>query len=318
MPAPIYMPPGPQAQLAGSMNNMLQQLVMMKIKQNMDDKAFDKRAKAEEIRMKGQTEQAKIALEEKRLYTETLQKEKENRAQEDKKEIIDYKNANPKPTEGTSFSPTGDLKNFEIATFGKAVPGKRGTPEYKKQFLEFINTKKSASPYTQAMLRRLEAADRQFGTNLRKEFEGRTEVKDFKEIEFRYDVMDKAFEESKTTGNFVAVDQALITTFNKITDPDSVVRESEYARTANDLALINKIKGKIIKIGKGGPGLTHSDRTAIHRLAGQFKDVSHKKYRKTHSEYMGYFESAGIPGTNYMTQEATSQDADALMEKYEF
>ncbi|MCP3684962.1 MAG: hypothetical protein GY861_20055, partial [bacterium] len=209
MPTPIYLP-----QQQNQMGNMLQQLVMMKIKENMEQTGFDKRAKAEEIRIKGQTEQAKIALDEKRLYNETTQLNKENRAQENKKAIIDYRSANSKPTEGTSFNPTGDLKNFELTTYGKAVPGQRGTPEYKQAYLEFIESKKSASPYTQSMLRRLETADRQFGTNLRKEFEGRTEVKDFKEIEFRYDVMDKAFEESKTTGNFVAVDQALITTFN--------------------------------------------------------------------------------------------------------
>lgn len=50
--------------------------------------------------------------------------------------------------------------------------------------------------------------------------------------------------------------QAIITTFNKILDPTSVVRESEYDRTGSGQALLSNIYGKIASITQGGAGLT--------------------------------------------------------------
>ncbi len=46
MPTPIYLP-----QQQNQMGNMLQQLVMMKIKQNMEQKVYDKRLEAEKVRL---------------------------------------------------------------------------------------------------------------------------------------------------------------------------------------------------------------------------------------------------------------------------
>jgi hypothetical protein len=56
-----------------------------------------------------------------------------------------------------------------------------------------------------------------------------------------------------------AVSQAIITSYGKILDPGSVVRESEYARTPEGLSLVNKAQGWIEKMQKGGAGLTASD-----------------------------------------------------------
>jgi hypothetical protein len=50
--------------------------------------------------------------------------------------------------------------------------------------------------------------------------------------------------------------QAIITTFNKILDPTSVVRETEYDRSAQGQALISSILGKMAAVQQGGPGLT--------------------------------------------------------------
>ncbi|HEB13531.1 MAG TPA: hypothetical protein ENI13_00970 [candidate division CPR3 bacterium] len=102
-------------------------------------------------------------------------------------------------------------------------------------------------------------------------------VEDFRDITQRFDILERAQKEALVSGNLVAVDQAIISSFNKITDPASVVRESEYARTAEDLALLNRLKGKIEKLLKGGAGLTQDDRDAIVRLAGQFQEVAREK-----------------------------------------
>lgn len=49
--------------------------------------------------------------------------------------------------------------------------------------------------------------------------------------------------------------QAIITSFNKILDPTSVVRESEYDRTAEGQALLQRLQGKVDNFAKGGAGV---------------------------------------------------------------
>jgi len=60
-----------------------------------------------------------------------------------------------------------------------------------------------------------------------------------------------------------AADQALIISFNKMLDPGSVVRESEYARTPAGEALINQIRGRLQQLTAGGSGLTDENRKEI-------------------------------------------------------
>lgn len=50
--------------------------------------------------------------------------------------------------------------------------------------------------------------------------------------------------------------QAIITSFNKILDPTSVVRESEYDRTAQGQSLLSQLEGKVQNIAAGGAGVT--------------------------------------------------------------
>lgn len=50
--------------------------------------------------------------------------------------------------------------------------------------------------------------------------------------------------------------QAIITSFNKILDPTSVVRESEYDRTAQGQSLLSQIQGKYDNLVAGGAGVT--------------------------------------------------------------
>lgn len=57
-------------------------------------------------------------------------------------------------------------------------------------------------------------------------------------------------------GDLNATTQAIVTTFNKILDPTSVVRETEYDRSSAGQSLLASIEGKIAKISQGGPGLT--------------------------------------------------------------
>jgi len=69
-----------------------------------------------------------------------------------------------------------------------------------------------------------------------------------------------------------ATSQAIITTFNKILDPTSVVRESEYDRTPSGQALVSQIEGKINAITQGGPGLTKESLKELVDLGKAFAE----------------------------------------------
>lgn len=131
--------------------------------------------------------------------------------------------------------------------------------------------------------------------NIRTELRQNPYVKDFQDVDQKYNVMLKALESSKSTNTFIAVDQALITLFNKMTDPQSVVRESEYARTPENMSLLNRIKGKAQKIMEGGAGLTAGERQALTDMASQFYDVYRTNYDNTITDYTDLAKNTGIP-----------------------
>lgn len=200
------------------------------------------------------------------------------------KRVVDYRASKEKPIKYQlvgNAADTGEPVSYNSTTGGYEVNGQPYTGKV---------TPRTSNP---------EVVGREAG-KLRQEFNKLPEVKQFKEIKFRGDVMTEAMKEAEKTNNFVAVDQALITTFNKMTDPDSVVRESEYARTASDLALINRLKGKVQKMGTGGAGLTQSDRQALYVMAKRFNEVAEKKYKAALHEYRGYIANYGVDPETYL------------------
>lgn len=71
-----------------------------------------------------------------------------------------------------------------------------------------------------------------------------------------------------------APSQAILVTFQKILDPTSVVRESEYARSSAGESAIRAIQGKIQGITKGGAGVTLEGLREIVDLAEEFLNNS--------------------------------------------
>lgn len=133
---------------------------------------------------------------------------------------------------------------------------------------------------------------------LRKEFNTLKEVKDYKDVRTKIQVMEKALEKSKTTKNFVAIDQALITLFNKMTDPQSVVRESEYLRTPENIGIYNRLLGKVEKLRSGGAGLTSDEREALVSMAKEFFNVYGQYYSNAEEEFRQHEENMGLsPGS---------------------
>ncbi len=93
--------------------------------------------------------------------------------------------------------------------------------------------------------------------------------------------------------NKIAVNQAIITSYNKITDPSSVVRESEYERTPEGAALLNRLRGAYEKISQGGllteedlieiketaAGIAELQRTLVNeKLEQQIREPARKRY----------------------------------------
>ena len=71
-----------------------------------------------------------------------------------------------------------------------------------------------------------------------------------------------------------AASQAILVTFQKILDPDSVVRESEYARSKQGIALMDRIRGQWMQMTEGGAGVPVSELKAFVALASNWVDAS--------------------------------------------
>jgi hypothetical protein len=67
-----------------------------------------------------------------------------------------------------------------------------------------------------------------------------------------------------------AASQAILVTFQKILDPDSVVRESEYARSAQGVGLIDRIRGEWMRMTEGGAGVPVNELEGFVALASQW------------------------------------------------
>ncbi len=134
-------------------------------------------------------------------------------------------------------------------------------------------------------------------SGLRDEVMNRPEVKDFVTINTNVRSMDSLLEKaiSGDQKNKVALDQGLITMYNKLTDPTSVVRESEYARTPENLPLVNRFQGAIQKIDKGGAGLTDDDRKALVWGAKVIANERGRTYNDTLSAYKNLSKEAAVP-----------------------
>lgn len=70
---------------------------------------------------------------------------------------------------------------------------------------------------------------------------------------------EKALKDIQDDKGINAASQGILITFNKLLDPNSVVRESEYARSAEGLSLLGRIEGKYEQLKTGGAGLTATD-----------------------------------------------------------
>lgn len=102
--------------------------------------------------------------------------------------------------------------------------------------------------------------------------------------------------------------QAVLVTFQKILDPTSVVRESEYARTAAGQAFMDRIQGYTERLAQGGAGLTDADMAAMVESAKQmlanaetFTQGTRQRLARTAGRYKVpeelVFDDVGLPSS---------------------
>lgn len=132
-------------------------------------------------------------------------------------------------------------------------------------------------------------------SRLRQQFNGLAPVKEYRDVKIKFGVMAKAVEAAKTGDpkSYNYLDQAIVTLFNKLTDPNSVVRESEFARTPQGMALLSRAEAFASKIAKGGI-LNQQERQEALDAARIFATVYEDAYRQYEEEYRGYASLSGV------------------------
>lgn len=135
-------------------------------------------------------------------------------------------------------------------------------------------------------------------TRIRQEFINRPEVKEFVTAKNYTNMMDaqldRYLKNKKDYGSKVALDQSLISPYNKLLDPASVTMVSEYARTSQDIGLFNRFNGAIDKLKNGGAGLTDEDRIALVKAAKVILNSRSETYNQTLDEYKNLSNELGL------------------------
>lgn len=119
-------------------------------------------------------------------------------------------------------------------------------------------------------------------------------VKDFPTISNSYKSMQSAYQSAVTAGanktTKAAADQAIITLFNKMLDPTSVVREGEYARSEQGQALMQRAQSWLEQARGGGAKITDESRQEMINIAKAFYGNAREQY----TDQMNYKEAQAI------------------------
>ena len=120
-----------------------------------------------------------------------------------------------------------------------------------------------ASPAMAAERKKRETLN--LASSLRKEFNADATYKNYKTIKRSAEGLEAAYQlaTSPDTKSRIAADQALGVLFQKMLDPTSVVRESEYARTPEGASFLNRLSSFAPQLQKGGLRLKDEDRMAL-------------------------------------------------------
>ena len=81
--------------------------------------------------------------------------------------------------------------------------------------------------------------------------------------------------------------QTVLVAFQKILDPNSVVREAEFDRSAAGQSLMNRVRGAAERLTKGGAGITLPELEKFHALAKEAAAAQRGSYLNSVKERIG-------------------------------
>lgn len=127
---------------------------------------------------------------------------------------------------------------------------------------------------------------RDYAKSMRDEIRLNPTLKDFKEINTKFAQLENSYNMYRN-GQIDpgTADQALITLFNKMLDPTSVVREGEYIRTEQQQGLFRQIQGGLLKAWNGGAAIDDNARASIVELA---REMAGEYNRRAQAELEPY------------------------------
>lgn len=133
-----------------------------------------------------------------------------------------------------------------------------------------------------------QTASRRDEVNLRREFNNRQEVKDFRTVQSAYNSVQAAARNPSAAG-----DLSLIFAYMKILDPGSVVREQEFANAQNAAGVPDQIRNRYNQI-LNGQRLNPNQRRDFLNQANNLFQTRRQTYANVENEYRGYAESYGV------------------------
>jgi len=138
---------------------------------------------------------------------------------------------------------------------------------------------------------------------LRGEYTKRTE--DLAAAERNFQIIETSAADDSGAG-----DIALVTSFMKMLDPGSVVRETEFSTAANAGGLLNSLKAIATKAKKGS-FLSQEQRADFQRLAGQYLSAAQQQEGPVRESYQAIIDNYGLNPVNVFGARAATQAAAA-------
>lgn len=158
-------------------------------------------------------------------------------------------------------------------------------------------------------------------SSLRKEIANDTAISQYTDLNTTYQGMQAIADTalSKPTKESRAqLDQALITMFNKMLDPTSVVREGEYARTTQGQALLSQAQAKFEALKKGGAGINDATRREMVEVAKTLLGVAENQYKTSVDFYLPIIEDLGLDPSMFIKgYGSVSSESDQLQQLIE-
>lgn len=156
-------------------------------------------------------------------------------------------------------------------------------------------------------------AETTIASNLRGEMNRLPEVRSAREVMSQFARVDNVYQNylKNPEASRPNVDQALIFSLNKMLDPGSAVREGEYARSEEGIALASKLSNYAEKLRKGGVNITDADRADIYNTMKLLHDGHLRAIQPTLDFYQKEAVRSGVDPERVINLKLPAEEAKA-------